>query len=128
MLYFSTCVKAGPIMDMLLLYLWQGKAASASNYDVLWGKNNLKNHSRNGAKWIKACFTNDNLNVIQIWWEMCIAVIRLPAITLVPRAALYHEKHFLTIIVLKSRWEENEISIDFQLRRNTRKWNGPQFL
>ena len=37
-----------------------------------------------------------------------------------------HVQNFVTITVLESRWEWNEISIEFELRWKNRQWNGAQ--
>ena len=68
-----------------------------------------------------ACFTNDFLFAIQIWWQLCLAVIPLLAIRLqqifvhATTAVLScHVHNFVAIAVLELKWEWNKISIEFE--------------
>ena len=85
------------------------------------------------VKWSRpgARFTNDFLPAIQIRWKLGLAVIPLLAIR--SQQIFAHAttaqlscqvQNFVTITVLESRWEWNEISIEFELRWKTRQWNG----
>ena len=67
-----------------------------------------------------ARFTNDFLPAIQIRWKLRLAVIPLLAISTqqifahATTAQLScHVQNFVAITVLESRWEWNEISIEF---------------
>ena len=68
-----------------------------------------------------ARFTNDFLPAIQIRWKLCLAVISLLAIRsqqLFAHATTAelscHVQNYVAIIVLESRWEWNEVSIEFE--------------
>ena len=70
-----------------------------------------------------ARFTNGFLPVIQIRWKIRLAITPLLAIRSqqifahVTTARLScHVQKFVAITVLESRWEWNEISIEFELR------------
>ena len=70
-----------------------------------------------------ARFTNDFLPAIQIRWKFCLAVIPLLAIRSqqifahVTTAQLScHVQKVVATTVLESRWDSNEISIEFELR------------
>ena len=74
-----------------------------------------------------ARFTNDFLPAIQIRWKLRLAVIPLLAIRSQQTFAhattaqlSCHVQNFVAIIILKSRWEWNEISIEFELRWKNR--------
>ena len=80
-----------------------------------------------------ACFTNNFLTVFQIRWKLCLAVILLPSIRsqqnfahTMPSQLSRHVQNFVAITELESRWECNEISIEFELRwkKTLVKW-GP---
>ena len=67
--------------------------------------------------------TNDFLLAIQIRWKLRLAVIPLLAIrppqifahvTTAPLSC--HVQNFVAIAVLESKWEWNEISIEFEMR------------
>ena len=70
-----------------------------------------------------APFTNDFLPAIPIRWELRLAVIPLLVIRwqqtfahVTTAQLLSHVQNFVTITVLKFRWEWNEIFIKFELR------------
>ena len=74
-----------------------------------------------------ARFTNDFLPAIQIRWKLRLAVIPLLAIRsqqifahATTAQLSCHVQNFVAIIILKSRWEWNEISIEFELRWKNR--------
>ena len=82
-----------------------------------------------------ACFTKDFLPTFQIWWKLCLAVIPLLAnrpqqiFAHVTTAQLScHVQNFAAVTVLESRWEWNEISIEFELRWKNREWNGALYV
>ena len=92
----------------------------------------LKLSTYNTEDWPGARLTNGFLPVIQIRWKIRLAVIPLLAIISrqffahVTTARLScHVQKFVAITVLESRWEWNEISIEFELRWKRRLWNGP---
>ena len=71
------------------------------------------------------------LPTIHIQWKLHLAIIPLLAIRSqqifvhVTTAQLScHVQNFVAIIVFESRWEWNEISIEFELRWKNRWWNG----
>ena len=71
-------------------------------------------------------FTNGFLPVIQIRWKLRLALIPLLAIRsqhvfahATTAQLSCHAQNFVAITVLKSRWEWNEISIEFELRWKT---------
>ena len=72
---------------------------------------------RSGAR-----FTNDFWPAIQIRWKLRLAVIPLLAIRsqqifahATTAQLSCHVQNFVAIIVLESRWQWNEISIEFEL-------------
>ena len=74
-----------------------------------------------------ARFTNDFLPAIQIRWKLRLAVIPLLAIRSTQIFAhattaqlSCHVQNFVAITVLESRWDWNEISIEFELRWKNR--------
>ena len=74
-----------------------------------------------------ARFTNDFLPAIQIRWKLRLAVIPLLAIRsqqifahATTAQLSCHVQNFVAITVLESRWEWNEISIEFELRWKNR--------
>ena len=74
-----------------------------------------------------ALFTNDFLPAIQIRWKLRLAVIPLLAIRsqqifahATTAQLSCHVQNFVVITVLESRWEWNEISIEFELRWKNR--------
>ena len=77
-------------------------------------------------------FTNVILPVIQIQWKIRLAITPLLAIRsqqifaqATKAQLLCHVQNFIAIPILESRWEWNEIAIEFELRWKKRKWNGP---
>ena len=70
----------------------------------MWGES--IGWSKAGAR-----FSNDFLPAIQIRWKLRLAVILLLAIR-----SQQNVQNFVAITVLKSRWEWNKISIEFELR------------
>ena len=70
-----------------------------------------------------ASFTNVFLPVIQIRWKFRLAITQLLAIRsqhifahAMTAQLSCHIQNFVAITVLESRWEWNEISIEFELR------------
>ena len=80
----------------------------------MWG---VINYPYPGAR-----FTNDFLPAIQIRWKLRLAVIPLLAIRSqqIFAHATTAVQNFVAITVLESRWEWNEISIEFELRWKNR--------
>ena len=80
------------------------------------------------VKWASgARFTNDILPAIQTRWKLRLAVIPLLAIRsqqifahATTAQLSCHVQNFVAITVLASRWEWNEISIEFELRWKSR--------
>ena len=77
--------------------------------------------------WTGARFTNDFLPAIQIRWKLRLDVIPLLAFRSqqifahATTAQLFcHVQNIVAITVLESRWECNEISIEFELRWKNR--------
>ena len=71
----------------------------------------------------RAHFTNDFSIVIKIRWKIVYVAIYFLAITSLQRFAhattaqlLCHVKNIVTITLLEFRWEQNEISIEFEFR------------
>ena len=80
-----------------------------------------------GNIWPGACFINDFLPAIQIWWRLRLAVIPLLAIRsqqifahATTAQLSCHVQNFVAITVLELRWVWNEISIEFELRWKNR--------
>ena len=80
-----------------------------------------------------ARFTNDVLPAIQIRWKLRLAVIPLLVIRsqqifahATTAQLSCHVQNIVAITVLESRWECNEISIEFELRWKNRYWDGAQ--
>ena len=74
-----------------------------------------------------ASFTSGFLPAIQIRWKLRLAITPLLAIRsqqifahATTAQLSCHVKHFVAITVLESRWEWNEISIEFELRWKNR--------
>ena len=79
------------------------------------------------STWPGARFTNGFLPAIQIRWKLRLAVIPLMAIRsqqifahATTAQLSCHVQNFVAITVLESRWEWNEISIEFELRWKNR--------
>ena len=88
---------------------------------------NLVHLVKSGAR-----FTNGFLPAIQIRLKLSLTIIPLLAIISQQISAhattaqlSCHVQNFVAITVLESRREWNEISIEFELRWQNRKWNGP---
>ena len=82
------------------------------------------------ASWAR--FTNNFSIVIQIRWKIDLSVtsawcsISLNFAHATTAQLSCHVQNFIAITLLYRRWQQNEISIEFELRWENRSWNGTQ--